>query len=174
MDSRFAVRGRDAGGVAGDLECIGRGNDNDAIDAAAPAGQSALAFAAGAGIAHHFKDQRRLDDGNSPGIARKDLVHPLVLGLDHGRMDDGVQLLQAAFAKGKLGQAGAVELAVGVDHLRAKMLDDCRIDRLAGLHQRAAKLIGFNHVSAEFERNIAATVLLPLPSPPVRPTRSMS
>ena len=64
----------EAGDVAGDLEFVGRGDDDDAIDAAAPVGEDAFRFAAGAGVAHHFKDQRRFDDGDGGGIAREDLV----------------------------------------------------------------------------------------------------
>jgi hypothetical protein len=65
------------------------------------------------GVADDFKDQRRFEDGDGGVVASEDFVHPAALRLDHGRMHDGVQLLQAALTKGEIGEAGAVEATVG-------------------------------------------------------------
>ena len=95
------------------FDFVGCGDHNDAIDPSPPVGKHALFLASGEGVAHHLKDQRRLDHGHGRGIAREDLVHPPPLGFNGGRVDDGVQLLQAAFAEGQLSEAGAVEAAIG-------------------------------------------------------------
>ena len=94
--SGFASRARraDAGDVAGDFEIVRRGDEDDAIDAATPIGEDALAFAAGAGVANHFKDEGGLDDGDGGWIVREDLFHPVLLGGDDGGMDDGVELVE--------------------------------------------------------------------------------
>jgi len=70
--------------VAGDFELVRRGDDDDAVDAATPVGQNGLAFAASAGVALDFKDQRRFDNGNGGRIAGEDRLHPDTLGCNDG------------------------------------------------------------------------------------------
>ena len=50
-------------------------------------------------------DQRRFHNRDPMRILALDFGHPLVLGLDHGGMDDGIQLANAA------GKATAASLA---------------------------------------------------------------
>ena len=102
----------DARGVAGDFELVGRGDDDDAVNATAPVGQHGFAFAAGAGVALHFKNQCRLDHRDGGGIAGKDRIHPQALGGDYGGMDDGVQLVQPSAPEGQFGQARPIQAAL--------------------------------------------------------------
>ncbi len=57
-------------------------------------------FGTGAGIALDFKDQGGFDDGDGAGFAGEDIGHPALLGGNDGGMDNGVEVLQAAFFKG--------------------------------------------------------------------------
>lgn len=142
--------GRDAGGVTGDLEVVGRGDDDDAVDAAAPVGEDGFRFAAGAGVADDFEDEGGFDDGNGGGVAREDLVHHAALKVDDGGMDDGVELLEPVAREGELSEARAVEMAVWGEDFRAEGADDFGEDGLAGLHEVAAKGVGFDDLSAVF------------------------
>ena len=71
--------------------------------------------------------------------------------------------------KGEIGKACAVELAVRVTTSRPKCLTMV-VDLLARLHELRPKRRPRRR--ARHSRNMAATVILPLPKPPVRPTRS--
>lgn len=139
-----------SGGIAGDFDFVGRGDDDDAVNAPAPIGQHALFFAAGAGVAHHLEDERRLNDGYGCRIVRQNLVHPMPLRRDYGGMDNGVELVETATLKSQLGQTRAAEAAIGADDLWAEGADNFGVDGLAGLHQLPAQFIGFDHVGAQF------------------------
>src|SRR5208337_4329584 len=99
---------------------------------------------------NHFKDERRLYDGNGGGILREDLVHPLLLGGDHGRVNDGVEVVEAAALEGEFGEADAIEAAIGAYDFRAECADDLGVDKVAGFHHFAAEGVGFNNVRAQF------------------------
>ena len=43
--------------IAGDFEFVGRGNEDDAVKAAAPIDEYALLFAPGLSVAHNFENQ---------------------------------------------------------------------------------------------------------------------
>jgi hypothetical protein len=139
-----------ASGVAGYFGFVGGCDDDDAVDAVAPVGEDGFGFAAGAGVALDLKDQRRLDDGYGGGIASEDFGHPAALLGDDGGMDDGVEFLQAAALEGKIGEVEAVEAAVRGNDFRTEDTDDLGKDGLAGLHEGAAQLVGFDDLSAEF------------------------
>ena len=129
---------------------VGRGDEDDAVNATAPVGEDAFLFAAGTGVADYLKDKRGLDDSDGRGIAGEDLFHPLLLGGDDGRMDDGVEVVEAATLEGELSETGAVDSAVWAHDFGAECADDLGVDGLAGFHHLAAKRVGFNDVGAEF------------------------
>src|ERR1700723_4768867 len=64
-------------------------------------------------------------------------------------MHYGIQLLHTVAIECQLGQPGAIQPAIGIDHPRAKDADDLGIDTLARLHERAAQLVGFDHLGAQ-------------------------
>ena len=47
----------DTGGVASNLDVVGRSEDDDVIEAPAPVGKNSCLLAAGAGVTLHFEDQ---------------------------------------------------------------------------------------------------------------------
>jgi len=102
-------RNAEAGDVARDAEAFGRGDDDDAVHAASPVGQQVAVFTACMGVALHLKDERGDDDGDGGGVVREELVGPLALRFNDGGVDDGVQLLQAAFRERDFSKPAAVE-----------------------------------------------------------------
>jgi hypothetical protein len=64
-------------------------------------------------------------------------------------MNDGVQVLQAAFFESDFGKSGAVEAAIGGEYLRAELRDDLIEDLVAGFHEVAAQRVGFDDYGAE-------------------------
>src|SRR5277367_128954 len=132
---------RHAGNVAGDLELVRRGDQNDAVEALTPAG--------GASLRIDFENQSRFDHGDGVGVLRKDALGPLLLCGDDRGVDDAIELEQATMAEGKIGEAMAIEGSVGADDLGPEVLDDGAVDGLARRHELAAKRIGFDDVRAE-------------------------
>ena len=143
----------DACGITLDLELIGSDDHDDAVDATAPICEKCLAFAASAGIAFNFEDQSRLDYGYGCGIGGEAGFHPLALGGDDGRMDDGVQFIESPTLKSEGGEAGAGEATGGCDDVGAEGTDDFGIDLLARFHEGAAQVVGFDDVCAQFAQN---------------------
>jgi hypothetical protein len=143
----------DAGGVAGDLKVVGRGDDYDAVYAAAPVGEDGFLLAAGAGIANGFEQKSGFNYGDGGGVAGENFVDLLPLEIDDSGMNNGVEFLEAAAGEGELGKAGAVEFAVGSHDLAAEDSDDFRKDGLTGLHELAAKSVGFDDVGAAFAKH---------------------
>jgi len=148
----FAVRAsrRKPVGIPGDLDFVGRDDDDDAVEAPAPIGQHTFFFAARAGIPLHLEDERRLDDGHGRRIARENLVHPLPLRVDDGGMDNRIEVVEPATLKGQLSEMSAVQAAIRGNHVRTEGADNFGVDRLARLHHLAAQLIGFDDVGAQF------------------------
>ncbi len=93
-----------------DLRVIGSGYNNDAIDAPTPIGHNAVFDTARQGIALHFKDKRRDHHCDGGAIAREDVLHPALLRLNHGGMDDGVQGLKTPAFKGQFRQPARFSL----------------------------------------------------------------
>ena len=138
----------DAGGIAGDLQVIGRCNDDDAVYATAPVGEDGFLFSAGASIANGFEQEGGFNYGDGGGIAGEYLVHLLTLDCDYGGVNDGVEFLEASASECELGEAGAVELAIGSQDLAAEGSDDFCEDGLTGFHELATKGVGFDDVRA--------------------------
>ena len=67
------------------------------------------------------------------------IFHPFLLGCYDGGMDDGIEFVKAATAKGYFSQFGAVEAAVWGDYLGAEGSDDLVVDFVAGFHHLAAE-----------------------------------
>jgi len=143
------ARRADARRIASNLQFVRRRYYNHPVDAPMQIGQRRIRLATGPRIAHHFKDQRRLNHRHGRGIACKDLLHPARLRLDRCRMHDRIQLLHAPAAKGKLCQPRAVQAPIGCEHFRAKVLHNLVEDLLAGLHQRAPQRVSFDHLRAQ-------------------------
>ena len=57
-------------------------------------------------------------------------------------MDDPVQLVEFALAKGEIGEQGTISGAVTRNDFRTKVIDDPLVDRLSGLHELSSDLIG--------------------------------
>src|SRR6185437_5115191 len=138
----------DADGIAGDLQVVGRGDDDDAVNAAAPVGEGGFLFSAGAAIANGLEQQGGFNNGDRGRLAGKDFVDLFPLEINNSRMNDGVEFLEAPAGEGELGEAGTVELAAGSQYLTAEGSDYRCEDGLAGLHELAAKGIGLDDVRA--------------------------
>src|SRR6185437_11794878 len=110
----------DADGIAGDLQVVGRGDDYDAVNAAAPVGEDGFLLSAGAAIANGLEQQGGFNDGDGGRLAGKDFVDLFPLEINNSRMNDGVEFLDAAASEGELGEAEAVELAIGSQDLAAE------------------------------------------------------
>jgi len=67
-------------------------------------------------------------------------------------VNDGVELIEASALEGQFGDARAVEGAVGRDDFRAEPAHDLVVDLMAGLHQRAAQLVGLNDLAPSSRR----------------------
>ena len=142
--------GADAGGIAGDLELVGSGDDDDAIKAATPIGKDTILFAAGAGIALHFEDQRGLDYGYGGGIARKDVIHPSLLGAMTAGWTMAFSSLRRPPWKANSARRARFRRPSGLTTSGPNARTISCIDLLAGLHQLAAQLIGFDDLGAQF------------------------
>jgi hypothetical protein len=68
-------------------------------------------------------------------------------------MHNGVQFLQAAVAEGEIGEARAVQPTVGTDDIGAEGAHNLHKRRLARLHERAAKRIGFDDLRAQLAQH---------------------
>jgi len=162
-----------AGDVARNLHLVWSSKYEDAVEAVPPICEHPLGFAAGASVALHLEDEGGLGNSDGGRVAGEDLVHPTLLSGDDGGVDDGVEVIEAAFPKDELGEAGAIEPAVGPDDLRAEGADDVVVDLVAcSISSRPSSSASITW--APSSRSHAATVLLPLPRPPVRPTRSIA
>jgi hypothetical protein len=106
------------------------------------------------------------------GFARKHLVHPAALLLNHRRMHNRIQLLHAAIRRKR-----ALPAAPGsAFRLHPPLPDQTRAR--SPRKQRWPGSISARPISSasitsapKFAQKTACTVLLPLPNPPVRPTR---
>ena len=107
-------------------------------------------------------------------IARKDLLHPLLLRLDHGGMDDRIQFFAGARLRRRV--PPAVADSIGRRHRRPPVRRRARSRRRRGCPGSisARPSSSDSMTSAPSSRRSRATVLLPLPRPPVRPTRSIA
>ena len=83
------------------------------------------------------------------GSRAKTAFHPALLRGDDGGVDDGVQVIQPAFAESKLGEAGAVKMAIGKDDSGTEGADDVVVNLVPRLHEGAAQLVSFDHLGAE-------------------------
>src|SRR4051812_28857122 len=70
--------------------------------------------------ASRLENQRGFDDRDGGGVALKDRVHPLLLGGDDGRMDDGVEFGDAVGRKNGIGKARAVDGLVRIENSTSK------------------------------------------------------
>jgi len=95
------VRRENAGEEALDLEVVGRGDEDDAIEALTPVGDGAPGFG--------FEDESRLDDDDGVRVASEDFVGEALLLGDDGRVDDAIELVEAALGESKGREAGAVQ-----------------------------------------------------------------
>ena len=109
--------------ITGHAQLDGRGDENDSVEALSPAGRGALPVG--------LKDERRLDHDHGVGVFRENVVGPLLLRRDDGRMHDLVQLGEAVLPEGEVGQKTAVKRAVGADHFRPEVPDDFVVDGVA-------------------------------------------
>ncbi len=151
--SRAAPGLGDPRGIAGNLDVIGSGEDDDVVEAITPVGKDACRLAAGAGIALHFEDQGRFNDGDSGGIAGEYLIGPALLRGDDGRMDDGVQIVEPVFFECQLCETGAIQAAIRADYLGPEDANDLVIDGVAGLHHVPAQFISLDHVRSQFAQH---------------------
>lgn len=141
----FGFGERAAGGDAVEetleLEGFGSGDADDGVETGAPA--------RGAGV-RSGEDESGLDDGDGVGIALFEGSDEACLLGEHGRVDDGVELVDARVSgvEGEAREGGAVERAVAVEDARAETLDDRSEDGLAGVHERAADFVGGEDVRA--------------------------
>jgi hypothetical protein len=151
------ARRREAGDVAGDAHLFRSGDDEDAVEAATPVAEHAFRLAAASGVALDFEDERGLDDGNGFGVAREDLAHPVALGGDDGGVDDGVEVVEAGSPdsgrKARSASLARSSLPSATDDFGAEFGDDFLVDRLAGLHERAAEFVGLDDFRAQFAQD---------------------
>ena len=134
---------------------------------------SCAGLTAGASVALHFKDQRRHHHCHRRRIAHENLVHPSPLRLNHRRMHDRVQLLQPSPLKGQLGQPRPIQPAIRSPQPPPQRLEQFRRYTFCPGSISVRPSSSASITSAPSSRNICATVLLPLPRPPVDPTRSI-
>jgi len=145
--------------IALNLDLVGRSDNHDAVDAPPPVRKNAFALAARTRIPFHFEYQSGLDDGHSMRIAGKNLIHPLLLGGDHGRVNDGVQFLQATAPEGQCGELAAIQLAEGRNYGWPESSHNLCINPLARLHQGAPQFIGFADLCAQFSQQASDSAL---------------
>src|SRR5258708_2006776 len=110
--------------------------------------------------AARFEDERSFDDSDALRISPADFLHPLILVVDHGRMDNCVEFLKARGpaawgAKPGFGQPRTVDASIGIQDFAAKAADDFLIDRATRLHKRVRDGICLDQVSAEFDKYLA-------------------
>ena len=148
-----------------DLDLVGRSDEHDAVEAGAPASL---------GRVLRREDQRRLDDDDGMGLRACDPGDVLGLRGDDRGVNDRVELFDARVVRveGELRDGVTVEGAVGLRMAGPKRstiwvnggLPGCIMARPISSEERTI---------APCAASICATVDLPLPSSPVRPTRSM-
>ena len=144
-----------AGNIAGDLQVVGCGDKDDAIEAVAELAQERAAISRGTGIAFDFKNQGGDNNGDGGGIASEELVGPRALGFNDGRVNNRIEFAESVSLEGKLGEARAIEPAISGDDFGPKEADDFVVGGLVGFHERAAKLIGFDDVGSVITKHLA-------------------
>ncbi len=132
---------REAVDITCDAQVDGRSNENNFVEAAAPAGCRTLPVG--------FEDKSRLDDSDGMRIFRKNSVGPLLLGSDDRGMDDMVQLGEPIVAKSEISEQGTVERAVSANDTWTEVLDDSIEDGLTGSHKVACDGVCFNDMRPE-------------------------
>ncbi len=140
--SRFCGGRRDALHVAGDLCAVGRGDQDDAVDALAPLGEDGVRLAAFAGIAFDLKDQRRDDHGHGCRIALEDLGSSTAAALRSPPDGRSRSVPYAPAAEGEFGKPSAVEPAIRQENAVAKHADNLVEPAWPGSISCAAQLIG--------------------------------
>ncbi len=95
-----------------------------------------------------LEHKRGFHDGHGQRIFPGNGLHPCRLRGDHRGVNDGVQLVEAAFFKREPRQCRPVQRAVSPHHARAEERRNGRVHRRARLHQGAAYLIALRHVRA--------------------------
>ncbi len=133
--------GAGSGEEARDLLVVRRGDEDELVKPATPAGSGAPLV--------RLKDEGRLDDCDSGGIVSRKLAQPGLLRGDNRRVDELIELSKAALLKCEAGKMLAVEAVAGGESGRSEVGQDCFKDRLAGLHELAGEFVGLKYAGAK-------------------------
>ncbi len=121
-----------------------------------------------------FEDEGGFHNSDAIRIAHSNLFHPFVFTCDHGRMDDGIELLYAGWpfgvpcsrvysharlsrsgSEGSFREFGPVDGPIRVEDRRAEASNNFFIDRAARLHEFVRNGIGLDEMGSEFYEHLA-------------------
>jgi hypothetical protein len=88
------------------------------------------------------------------GFFARNLSHPLILGLDHGRMHNGIQLPNA-IGESDSGQRGAIDRPIVIENFPAKMTHHFVIHRGSRRIQLVRQQVGLEQMRAAPDQHLA-------------------
>src|SRR2546421_2396129 len=101
-----------------------------------------------------LEDQRRLHDSYVFRMLPRDLRHPLLLALNHRRMNNVIQLLHTSAGKGQLCKFCPADASIWLDDFTSETFHHLFIHRLSGTHKLMRNGISLNDVGSKRRKHV--------------------